>query len=164
LATEVQSLFGEVLKTFGTAGELIVKVNDSVSKNIKEPVFISFDGLWVPFYFKLYELRGKKAKIIFENMESEELAEELVGKKILLRPETVHESVSELSCLTGFTVVDSKLGDLGQVDKVFEYPGNPCIEIIFNGKQVLIPLNGIEKLNRRKKQIYTTIPDGLLDL
>jgi 16S rRNA processing protein RimM len=164
LATEVQSLFGEVLKTFGTEGELIVKVNESVSKNMKEPVFICLDGLWVPFYFKLYELRGRKAKIIFENMESEELAEELVGKKIFLQPEIVYTSVSELSNLTEFTVIDSKHGNLGHVNNVFEYPGNPCIELVFNGKQVLIPLNGIEKLNFRKKQIYTTIPDGLLEL
>lgn len=164
MATEVQSLFGEVLKTFGTEGELIVKVSESVPENIKGPVFVCFDGLWVPFYFKLYELRGRKAKIIFENMESEELAEELVGKKILLQPDNLSVSDAELSGLSGFTVIDSNLGNLGQVSDVFEYPGNPCIEVIVNGKQVLIPLNGIEKLNRRKKQIYTTVPEGLLDL
>jgi 16S rRNA processing protein RimM len=157
-------LLGEVLKTFGTEGELIVKVYESVPENIKEPIFICFDGLWVPFYFKLFELRGKKAKIIFENMESEELAEELVGKKIFSRPEVSNVSVAEPSDLTGFTVIDSRLGKLGQVCDVFKYPGNPCVEIIFNEKKVLIPLNSVEKFNYRKKQIYTTVPDGLLEL
>jgi 16S rRNA processing protein RimM len=158
-------LFGEVLKTFGTEGELIVKIGESVPENIKEPVFIRIDGLWVPFYFKLFELRGKRAKIIFENMESEELAGELTGKKIFLQPEnSFAETVSELSELKGFTVIDSKLGDLGQVCEVFEYPGNPCIEITVNEKQVLIPLNGIEKLEYRKKLIHTSIPEGLLEL
>jgi 16S rRNA processing protein RimM len=158
-------LFGEVLKTFGTDGELIVKISESVPENIKEPVFIHIDGLWVPFYFKLFEMRGKKAKIVFENMESEELAEELVGKKIFSQPKNLSgEFVTELSGLEGFTVIDSNLGNLGQVCAVFEYPGNPCIEITVNGKQVLIPLNGIKKLESRKKLIHTTIPEGLLEL
>ncbi|MDR1338527.1 MAG: hypothetical protein LBK58_00450, partial [Prevotellaceae bacterium] len=139
MAFEVQCLFGEVLKTFGTDGELIVKIGESVPESIKEPVFIRIDGLWVPFYFKLFELRGKKAKVIFENMESEELAEELVGKKIFPKTENSRESGSELSDLKGFTLIDSKLGNLGQVIDVFEYPGNPCIEITVNEKQVLIP-------------------------
>jgi 16S rRNA processing protein RimM len=157
-------LVGEVLKIFGTGGELIAKINESVPEDLKEPVFVRIDGLWVPFYFKLFEPRGKRVKIIFENMESEELATELVGKKIFSRPEVFDESVSELSRLTGFTVVDSNLGHLGKVDEVFEYPGNPCVRITINEKQIMIPLNGIKKLEYRKKLIHTTIPDGLLDL
>jgi 16S rRNA processing protein RimM len=99
-----------------------------------------------------------------ENMESEEHAAELVGKKIFSRPEVFDETVSEVSRLTGFTVVDSNLGHLGQVNEVFEYPGNPCIRITINDKQIMIPLNGIKKLDHRKRLIHTTIPDGLLDL
>jgi 16S rRNA processing protein RimM len=157
-------LVGEVLKTFGTDGGMIVKIDESVPENIKEPVFIRIDGLWVPFYFKSIETRGKKVKIIFENMESEELAGELIGKKIFSQPEIACAFDSELSGLTGFTVVDSKFGKLGQVNKVFEYPGNPCIEITVNEKQVMIPLNGIKKLEYRRKLIHTSIPEGLLDL
>ncbi|MDR1886694.1 MAG: PRC-barrel domain-containing protein [Prevotellaceae bacterium] len=164
MATEVQCPFGEVLKTFGTDGELIVKIEESAPENIKEPVFVEFDGLWVPFYFKLFEWRGKKAKIIFENMESEELAGELVGKKIFSGIVPASVSVSGLSDLIGFTVSDSGFGNLGQVSDVFEFPGNPCVEIIINEKQILIPLNGIKKSDYRKKIIYTTLPEGLLDL
>jgi ribosomal 30S subunit maturation factor RimM len=105
-------LVGEVLKTFGTDGGIIVKIDESVPENIKEPVFILIDGLWVPFYFKSFEPRGKKVKIIFENMESEELAAELAGKKIFSQPEIADESVSERSALVEFTVIDSRLGNL----------------------------------------------------
>ncbi|MDR0726302.1 MAG: hypothetical protein LBF59_09910 [Prevotellaceae bacterium] len=157
-------LVGEVLKIFGAGGELIAKINEPVFENCGEPVFIRIDGLWVPFYFKLFEPHGKRVKIIFENMESKELAEELVGKKMFSQPEILHESASEPSSLMRFTVIDSKLGNLGQVEEVFDYPGNPCVGIVINGKQVLIPLNGIEKLELRKKLIYTTIPEGLLEL
>ncbi|MDR1897445.1 MAG: hypothetical protein LBR10_11710, partial [Prevotellaceae bacterium] len=168
MTTEAQCLFGEVLKTFGTEGELLIKIiEESALRNelIKEPVFIKIDGLWVPFYFKLFELRGKKAKVIFENMESETLAEELTGKQIFIRsqpaPSKSDESKSELTELIGFTVKDSNLGVLGQVTKVFEFPGNPCVEIVSMETNILIPLNGIVRLDHRKKLIHTTIPDGL---
>jgi 16S rRNA processing protein RimM len=157
-------LVGEVLKIFGAGGELIAKISESVFESYEEPVFIRIDGLWVPFYFKLFEPHGKKVKIIFENMESKELAEELVGKKMFSQPEILCESATEPSSLMGFNVFDSKLGNLGQVKEVFDYPGNPCIGVIINEKQVLIPLNGIEKLELRKKLIHTTIPEGLLYL
>jgi 16S rRNA processing protein RimM len=165
LATEVQYLFGEVLKTFGTDGELLIKISDPVPVNMKEPVFIRIDELWVPFYFKLFELRGKKAKVIFENMESEALSEELLGKKIFLKPEISPVPASKLSDLTGFTVIDSLHGNLGQVSDVFNFPGNPCIEITMAlNKKAMIPLNGILKLEYRKRLIHTTIPEGLLEL
>jgi 16S rRNA processing protein RimM len=157
-------LVGEVLKTFGTDGELLVKISEFVPENMKEPVFIRIDGLWVPFYFKLFEPRGKKVKIIFENMESEELAKELTDKKIFSQPESLHESDAGLSELMNFTVIDSKLGNLGQVNEVFDYPGNPCIGITVHEKQVMIPLNGVKKLEYRKKLIHTTIPEGLFEL
>jgi 16S rRNA processing protein RimM len=157
-------LIGEVLKTFGTDGEMIVKINESVPENVKEPIFIRIDGLWVPFFFKLFEYRGKRVKIILENMESEELATELVGKKIFTQPAIAHESASELSGLMGFSVIDSNSGNLGQINEVFEYPGNPCIGITINEKQVMIPLNGIKRLEYRKKLIHTTIPEGLLEI
>jgi ribosomal 30S subunit maturation factor RimM len=157
-------LIGEVLKVFGTDGELIAKINESVPENLEEPIFICIDGLWVPFYYKLFEPHGKRVKIVFENMESEELAVELAGKKIFSQPEISHESDLGLSGLTGFTVIDSKLGTLGHVDEVFEYPGNPCVAITLNEKQVMIPLNGVKKIEYRKKRILTTIPEGLLEL
>jgi 16S rRNA processing protein RimM len=157
-------LVGEVLKVFGTGGELIANIRESVSEESKEPIFIRIDGLWVPFFFKLFELQGRRVKIIFENMESEELAGELVGKKMYSQPETVLESAVGLSALTGFTVVDTALGTLGQVEEFFDYPGNPCIEVTVNEKQILIPINGVNKLDYRRKIIHTTIPEGLLEL
>jgi ribosomal 30S subunit maturation factor RimM len=157
-------LVGEVLKVFGAGGELIAKISDPVPESYEEPVFIRIDGLWVPFYFKLFKPYGKRMKVIFENMESKELAEELVGKKMFSQPEVLYEPVPESSGLIGCTVIDSKLGNLGQVNSVFDYPGNPCIGITVNAKQVIIPLNGIKKLELRKKFIHTTIPEGLLEL
>ena len=160
-------LFGEVLKTFGTDGELLVKLSKNVAdENIEGPVFVEIDGLRVPFYFKLFERRGQRAKAIFENMESETLADELVGKKILMPTGSVSddEVVSELQELVGFSVKDKQHGILGTVIQVFEFPGNPCIEVDTPKDALIIPLNGVRKFDYHKKLIYTEIPEGLVEL
>ncbi|MDR2424520.1 MAG: hypothetical protein LBD59_07335 [Prevotellaceae bacterium] len=160
-------LFGEVLKTFGTNGELLVKINKNVTDEKNEgPVFVEIDGLPVPFYFKLFERRGQRAKVIFENMESETLAAELVGKKILFPNSSVtdSEAVSELQELVGFTVSDKKHGTLGTVIYVYEFPGNPCLEIDSSEEKLIIPLNGVKRCDHAKKLIHTEIPEGLVEL
>ena len=161
-ATESYCLFGEVLKLFGANGELIIKLDESVAKREtqqEEPVFMEFAGLRVPFYFKLFEPRGGKAKVIFDNMETESLAAELVGKKIHFFSNFTPEE-PESETLVGFTVTDARLGTLGRVTKVHDFPGNPCIEVA----DILIPLNGISRPDYEKRIVYTAVPDGLLSL
>jgi len=167
LANKVQPLFGEVLKTFGTEGELLIKLSETALKDekIKEPLFIMFDGLWVPFFIKLIEYRGRKSKIIFENMESEELAEELLGKKIFYHEtDETTSAESEFSDLIGFVVKDKNLGEIGVVTEIFDIPGNPCLGVKTPKSEVMIPLNGKLKAEPLKNTIITEIPEGLLDL
>lgn len=171
MKAKVQSLFGEVLKTFGTNGELLIKLSDHVPAdvNIEEPMFVLFDGLQVPFYFKRFEPRGRKAVVVFEDMETEALASELLGKKIMFYAKgkpVKEQEVFELSSLIGFTITDHLLGELGPVIDFYDYPGNPCLGILYLEKEVLIPIheNLIKSIDPKTKKISTNLPEGLLDL
>jgi ribosomal 30S subunit maturation factor RimM len=157
--------FGKVLKTFGANGELLVKIEKP--HKTEEPAFIVIDGTRVPFYFKTFETRGAKAIVVFDNMESEMLAAELVGKELFDDSNTPASDTpdNEWAQIAGFTVNDAKRGVLGQVLKVHDYPGNPCAEIVNpDGQILMLPLNGILDLNLRRKTILTDIPDGLIEL
>ena len=48
----------QVLKSNGTDGELVMSFRDIAPEdiNIKEPVFIVFDGLPVPFFIESFEI------------------------------------------------------------------------------------------------------------
>ena len=169
--TQPQRLVGDVRKTFGANGELIVKLREDIPTAIlqnKEPVFIYIDGLPVPFYMKSAEPKGTaKLLVVFEDMETEALATELVGKPIYIASkETAIESRSELDVLVGFTAIDDSHGELGLVKEVMDIPGNPCLVLDRNGLEVIVPLNQdlISKIDPKKKQIHLTLPDGLLDL
>ncbi|MDR2562682.1 MAG: hypothetical protein LBC98_01925 [Prevotellaceae bacterium] len=168
---KVRTGVGEVLKTFGAKGELIIRFDAIApeSLDLKEPVFIVIDGLPVPFYFKTFEPFAGKVKVIFENMESEQLASELVGKRlhadnsIAEKPET---EVSGFAALISFAVRDEKLGEIGIITDFFDYPKNPCFEVCKDEKQFLIPINEelIVGINDEDKTLITTLPEGLLEI
>lgn len=162
---------GDVLKTFGARGELIVKVLEDIPRAIlqnKKPVFIYIDGLPVPFYMKVVESKGvSKLVVVFEDMETEALATELVGKPIhLVVDKVTPEQGSELDMLVGYTVVDVSYGELGTVKEVMAIPGNPCLVLSKDEVEVIVPLNQdlISKIDQSKKEIHLNLPDGLIEL
>ena len=161
--------FGDILKTFGINGELIIKLsNDAPDKiNTKEPVFIIIDGLSVPFYFNRVENRGtNKVLAVFDDMETAASAQELVGKKIYYQSDEELEEIQDLGIFIGFTLIDKQLGELGKVSDFFDFPNNPCFQIIYNEKEVLIPVNEdlIEGIDEQEQIILLNLPEGLLNI
>ena len=168
---KVRAGAGEVLKTFGAKGELIIRFDKLASESfdLKEPVFIVTDGLPVPFYFKTFEPFAGKVKVIFENMESERLASELVGKRFFIDDSDTEKPDTEtygFAGLISFSVRDEKLGETGIVTDFFDYPGNPCLEVSKGEKRFLVPVNEdlIIDINTSDKILITILPEGLLDI
>lgn len=164
-------LIGDVQKTFGANGELIVKIREDIPRAIlqnKEPIFIYIDGLSVPFYMKSVEAKGtSKLLVVFEDMETEALATELIGKSIYLPSDKAEVNTNgELDLLLGFTAIDESFGKLGVVKEVMDIPGNPCLVVEHESREIIIPLNEelIVKIDAQKKEIHLNIPDGLLEL
>jgi 16S rRNA processing protein RimM len=177
--------FANVHKTFGANGELIIKLFPEAPEeiNLSEPVFITIDERPVPFFLKSFEARGNnRALVIFDDMESMALAEELVGKKVfsrqltagLLRP-ACNDELSD--CFAPFVITDSRqinnykvkdetVGDIGIVSGFMDIPGNPCL-VIINGKhEIMIPYREefILKIDRQQQIITTRLPEGLINL
>jgi 16S rRNA processing protein RimM len=161
--------FADIQKTFGAHGELIIKLWTTAPEEINttEPVFVVFDGLPVPFYFKSFEARGNnRALVVFDDMESQKLAEELVGKKLLLPDNHKQPDTGEEEALTGFSVTDKQHGLLGIVTGYMDIPGNPCLQVEHKGKELIIPFNEaiVLCINRKKRTLETALPEGLLAL
>lgn len=151
---------GKVLKSDGTDGGILLGLSELGLEDIdlKEPVFIAFDGLEVPFFISSIRAKGStKAVVKFFDVDTLADAEELVGRDVLLDCEL--ESEEELD-LSGWTV--SNRGDvIGTVEHMELFPGNPCISV--GGH--LIPLHEdlITSLDDKKRKIDFNLPEGLLD-
>jgi len=163
--------FADIQKTFGASGELIIKLRREAPEeiNLNEPIFISIDGLWVPFYFQSFDTRGNnRVQVIFDDFETQKLAEELVGKTLHLKAkkEAKAENNDTLFSLKGYKVIDKTLGELGQVVGVLPIPENPCLQIDYNGREVIIPCheNFVKKIDEKKQLLQVEIPQELLNL
>jgi 16S rRNA processing protein RimM len=147
-----------VLKSYGTDGGVIVsapEVCDDMSK--KEPVFIEFDGLPVPFFIEEITPRGGvKYYLKLVDIDNLELAEELVGKEIILDQEE-----EEDEDVVGFTLYDQNGRKIGEVTAFEDIPGNPCIEIS-GGTLIPCPGECILDVDPRKRTLKLQIADGLL--
>jgi 16S rRNA processing protein RimM len=160
--------FGDIQKTFGAGGELLLKLRADTPDEIDltKPVFITIDGAPVPFYFKSFVARGaKRAVVVFDDMETQRLAEALVGKTLWL-PEAKAAATTGHPELTGYTAYDRQHGELGEVAGIVYFPNNPCLQIIFHGRELLVPFHTsiVVKINARKRTLETVLPDGLLEI
>ncbi len=153
----------KVLKSWGAEGQVAISLGqeDPQDLNLKEPVFIEFDGLPVPFFIETAERKGSSRVIVkFEDVDTLEGAEELVGRVIRLEGDEEEEDGS----LVGMTVIDAASGAVvGPITEMYDYSGNICISVDWHGREVMLPVHEDLIKKVRKDKITLIIPDGLLE-
>ena len=60
--------------------------------------------------------------------------------------------------------IDEAEGELGLISEVVENPGQVLLSISKDGREIMIPFveDFIVSLNKRKKEIVLSLPDGLV--
>lgn len=157
----------QVLKSNGTDGELVLGFRDIAPEDIdiKEPVFIVFDGLPVPFFIESFASRGtNKALVHLTDVRCLKDAEELSGKAVYIKDDAQDAAGEDLEGLVGWTLMDSNHNEIGIISDFFDIPGNPCIEVGTISGTVMIPLheNLVISFDEDNKILEMTIPDGLV--
>lgn len=148
----------KILKSNGTDGGILIGVRDIAVDQIelKEPVFIYFDELPVPFFIQDIRQRGaSKAIIHLNDVCTLEDAEEIVGREIYIDAEFEEE---EEDGFVGWTVLN-RGQHYGVVTGVEPIPGNLCIYI----GDTLIPLHEdlIISADPQLRVLDLEIPEGL---
>ena len=154
----------KILKSDGTDGGLLISARDIALEDIdpKEPVYIEFDGLPVPFFIEDIRPKGtSKAVVHVTDVRSLEDAEELVGKEVFAG---YFEEEQEEESFEGWTLLDKGVV-VGTVDSLEPIPGNPCLSVLRpDGQEVMIPLHEdfILSADRRSRKLDLDLPAGLL--
>ena len=160
----------QVLKSNGTEGELVWGFRDFGPEDIdlKEPVFIEFDGLPVPFFITSLTPRGNsKALVRLSDIRSYEEAEEIVGKAVCMKEESLGEYEDDDSPegLVGWTLLHADGRKAGIVTDFEDIPGNPCLYVEApDGETAMVPLHDdlIREADPEREILIMDIPDGLL--
>ncbi len=163
---------GKILKTHGNKGQVIVllDVDDPEDYLALESVYLDLHGERIPFFIGSLELKhNRKAVIQFQDFDSIEDAESLQGLEMYL-------PITKLPALKGnrfyyheiigFAVVDQQHGDIGLVEDILELPHQSLFQIRHGGKEILVPIvdDIILKVDRKKKQLLISAPEGLIEI
>ena len=153
-----------ILKSYGTQGGIIVSTASIPEDfDVKEPVFIDFDELPVPFFIEDFKAHGsKKAYLKLEDIDSLQDAEELVGKDICFSL----EEEDDFAGFTGLEVFDAETSrPVGTVTEYVDIPSNPCLEVKLAGSDetILIPCHEdlVDRIDEKKGRIFLKVPEGL---
>jgi len=112
--------------------------------------------------------RKKGVLINLEHVNTLELAEELIGKEILISKDQlpeIEENAWYWQDLYGLTVIDTVQGKLGTIERIFPTNANDMLVVTEkNGKsEILIPMHEhfIVSVDLEAKIMTTTLPEGM---
>lgn len=162
---------GFILKPHGLKGEVTISLDPDIPNDPEslESVFVDEDGRLVPYFIEHISVKGDKAFVKFEDVDTPEAAQ-AISKRALFLPKSARPKSGRGEFyddeITGFAVTDATLGDLGVVTEVMSAGPNKLLAIDHAGREVLIPINSpfITSVNKSKKKIAVDLPDGFLDI
>ena len=163
---------GKIAKKFSFKGEVLAYLDTDepqLYQNL-ESVFVELNKTLVPFFIESSSLHKEKfLRVRFEDIQTEEDADEIMGSEIYL-PLSMLPQLEGTQFyfheVIGFDVLDTKHGNIGKISAINDSGAQPLFEINKNGIELLIPLidDFIIDLDRKNKTITLETPEGLVDL
>lgn len=162
---------GYIMKPHGLKGEVTLSLDpDFPGDNAAvDTLFIERQNRLVPYFIESISVRGDKAFVKFEEIDTPESAN-AISKSPVYLPKEMREKSGRGEFyddeVIGFEVSDGELGVLGKIIEVVAAGPNRLLSVDYNGKEILIPVNGpfINSINKTKKKVLVSLPEGFLDI
>lgn len=163
---------GKIVRKHSFKGEVVAKLDTDepeLYENL-ESVFITLGNDLVPFFLEESLLqKGNQLRIKFEDIDSEEAADTILGSALYLPLKYLPKLTGNkfyFHEIIGFDIEDENYGLVGVITGVNDTSAQPLFEINSNGIDVFIPMidDFIKKVDREHKKIIVTTPEGLIDL
>ena len=159
------------MRPHGLKGEVTISidVNEPADWEKMKNIFIEKKSQLVPYFIEAISMKGDKAFIKFEDVDTPEYAALLKGGSLYL-PKKERPKLSKGEFyneeVIGFEVADEALGILGKILDVEQAGPNRFLIVNYNEKEIMIPVNGpfITSINKSKKKISVSLPEGFLDI
>ena len=168
--------FGFISKLHGKDGGVVLNLYSETERALEKTdyLFVDIHGQIVPFFLihdKLQLWGAKRYIVHFEEVSNEAQAIELLNKEVYLPvPRKIRlsgtQTVSEDADLSGYTVVDQHLGNIGTITTIHYDKMQGMLEVEKKGKPVLIPVADefLVRLDENARQLWVNLPDGLIEL
>jgi len=173
---ETYQSIGFTKKTYGVKGELKLNIEDEYLEDLAQAdvLFLDIAGRKIPYFVEYINFENPFT-LKFEDFNTKESAIELTGKEIFMRASDLlaeEEKVLEFEDslvykkYVNFEIKDKTIGKIGVITEIIEYPQQEMAALLYNEKEILIPLNEqlILSIDEEKKVIEMDLPEGLLEL
>ena len=168
-------LLGYILKTHGLRGHVAAHFDvDDLTAYLKlKTVYLVLPAapakLVEHAVEKVQAQPGGRVLLKLRGIDRIEEAELLRGAQLYLPLAALPELAADqfyFHDVIGFTVVDAHLGPLGTVENFYELPQQDMLAMRYQGHEVLVPVVDeiVTHADHAKREIYVTLPDGLLDV
>jgi 16S rRNA processing protein RimM len=162
---------GKLVATHGLGGDLIL-THITGKKGWLKPGDALFVSLRKDSYIPHFVARIKSATeeeviLHFEDTDAVEVARKLVGKEVFVEEDVLAKGGKDSPLLwIGFEAIDESAGSLGPIEDIYQTAQQWLATVRINGKEALLPLieQTLKKVDIKKKQVFLSIPDGLLDV
>ena len=163
--------FGKVTKTHGLKGEITIKLDVVNPADFAELRYLLIEdrGNLIPYFIESQKISGDKMFVQLQDVKKLEQAVVFVGKAVFLPNEMMPELDDDefyYNEIVGFKLVDKEKGELGLISNVLEYPTQAVIQVMKDGKEILIPIHDdiIQKVDKKAKILTVKAPEGLIDM
>ena len=163
---------GKIVATHGLGGDVIM-THVTGSKSWLKKGYVLFVALrkdsHIPFFVSNIKTATNVEMVLhLEDTDTVEAAKKLIGREVFVKDEVLAGAGAVDSPLLwiGFELQDKAHGLLGIVQDVFQTPTQWLAEVMYQGKEVLIPLVEpvLKKVDIPKKVVYVDMPEGLLEV
>ena len=162
---------GKLVATVGLKGELLLKhmLGKKTIFKQAEVLFIETQkNIQLPYFIEKSNSKNNTETILkFEEINEKEQAAKFLQKKVWLTKDDFEKHVSKTAPVNfiGFIILNNE-EKLGEVEAVIEQPQQILLQTHIQQKEVFIPLHEqtLKKIDRKKKQVHVTLPEGLLEI
>lgn len=161
---------GRLGKAHGVHGEVTFNFVDDIFDRVDaDYLVLEVDGILVPFFIEEYRFRSDTVALMkFEGVDSQERARELTNCDVFFPRSLAEEEDGDepltYAFLVGFTLIDAATGrPVGTIESI----DDSTLNILFcldDGTLIPAAEELIESIDRNKREIVVSIPEGLLQL
>lgn len=160
---------GYISKTHGLKGHVILRLNELVNideEGIKS-IFLELSGSQVPYFIEECRPNNTGYILKLETIDHVDTSKKLIGKKAFALTDFILQADDSVSEFIGYTIIDSKLGNIGIISDVDEKTDNVIIKVIHTtGAEIILPFNDdfIIEIDDDLKTIEFNAPEGLIEM
>lgn len=160
---------GYISKTHGLKGHVTLRLKEDIFIDEEKitSIFLDINGSQVPYFVEEIKLVNQGYLVKFEGIDAIELSKKLIGKTAYCLEDFITEDEESLKYFIGYTVIDSKHGNIGTIVDIDDKTENVVITVAHpSGAEIILPFNDdlLNEIDDDLKIIDLNAPEGLIEM